>query len=58
MEVKYLKIIKKNCGGLDSVSHRWGVPTMKITDLSILCKWENLKNWQYIKYLFAPLYVL
>ncbi len=41
---------------LDSVSHIWGVPTMKITDLSILCKWETLKNWQCIKYLFAPLY--
>ncbi len=30
---------------------------MKITDLSILCKWENLKNRQCIKYLFAPLYI-
>ncbi len=40
---------------LDSVPHIWGVPTMKITDLSILCKWENLKNRQCIKYLFAPL---
>ncbi len=30
---------------------------MKITDLSILCKWENLKNRQCIKYLFAPLCV-
>ncbi len=30
---------------------------MKITDLSILCKWENLKNWQCIKYLFAPIYI-
>lgn len=29
---------------------------MKITDLSNLCKWENLKNRQCIKYLFAPLY--
>ncbi len=28
---------------------------MEITDLSILRKWENLKNWQCIKYLFAPL---
>ncbi len=26
---------------LDSVSHSWGVPMMKITDLSILCKWEK-----------------
>ncbi len=42
---------------LDSVSHSWGVPTMKITDLSILCKWENLKDRQCIKYLFAPLYM-
>ncbi len=40
-----------------SVSHSWGVPTMKITVLSILCKWENLKNRQCIKYLFAPLCV-
>ncbi len=38
-----------------SVSHSWGVPTMKMTDLSILCKWETLKNQQVIKYLFAPL---
>ncbi len=30
---------------------------MKITDLSILCKWETLKNQQVIKYLFAPLYM-
>ncbi len=43
---------------LESVSRSWGVPTMKITDLSILCKWENLKNCQCIKCLFAPLYVL
>lgn len=21
----------------------------------MLCKWENLKNWQCIKYLFSPL---
>ncbi len=27
---------------------------MKIIDLSILCKWETLKNSQCIKYLFAP----
>ncbi len=33
------------------------VPTMKITDLSILCKWETLTNLQCIKYLFAPLYI-
>ncbi len=30
---------------------------MKITDLFILCKWENLKNRQCIKYLFSPLYI-
>ncbi len=30
---------------------------MKMTDLSILCKWETFKNRQCIKYLFAPLYV-
>ncbi len=41
-----------------SVSHSWGVPTMKMTDLSILCKRETLKNRQFIKYLFAPLYVV
>ncbi len=42
---------------LDSVSHSWGVPTITITALSILCKWENLTNRQCIKYLFAPLYI-
>ncbi len=31
---------------------------MKITDLSILCKWATLQNRQCIKYLFAPLYML
>ncbi len=30
---------------------------MNITDLSILCKWDTLKNRQCIKYLFAPPYV-
>ncbi len=30
---------------------------MKITDISILCKWETLKYRQCIKYLFAPLYM-
>ncbi len=52
MEINYLKIMQSDfldfC--LDSVSHSWGVPTMKITDLSILCKWETLKNRQCIKY--------
>ncbi len=52
----YLKIIQ--CDFLDFFSHSWGVPTMKMTDLSILCKWENLKNRQCIKYLFAPLYLV
>ncbi len=61
MEINYLKIIQ--CDFLDffflhSVSYSWGVPTMKITDLSILCKSENLKNRQCIKYLFAPLYTV
>ncbi len=41
---------------LDSVSDSWSVPMMKMTDLSILCMWENLKNQQ-CKYLFAPLYI-
>ncbi len=36
---------------------QWGVPTIKITDISIIFKWENKKKWQYIKYLFAPLYI-
>ncbi len=31
---------------------------MKITDLSIHCKLENMKNWQCSKYLFAPLYIV
>ncbi len=59
MEINYLKIIQCDFMDLflDSVSHSWGVPTMKITDLSILCKWENLKNRQCIKHLFAPQYV-
>ncbi len=30
---------------------------MEITDLSILFKWETLKNRQCIKYLLAPLYI-
>ncbi len=56
MEVNYLKIIQCDFLDffLDSVSHSWGVPTMKITDLSILCK---LENRQCFKYLFAPLYI-
>ncbi len=58
METDYLKIIKceyLDFFYLDSVSHSWGVPTMKMTDLSILCKWETLKNRQCFKYLFSPL---
>ncbi|KAI4881454.1 hypothetical protein NFI96_009613, partial [Prochilodus magdalenae] len=31
---------------------------IKITVFYMLCKWENLKNQQCIKYLFSPLYVL
>ncbi len=54
MEINYLKIIQSDFL-FYFVSHSWGVPTMKITDLSILCKWENLKNRQCIKYLFVPL---
>ncbi len=58
MEANYLKIIQCDFSGfLDSVSHSWDVPTVKITDLSILCKWENVKNRQCIKYLFYPLYM-
>ncbi len=59
MEVNYLKIIQCDFQDffLDSVSHSWGVPMMKITDLSILCKWKNVKNLQCIKYLFAPMYM-
>ncbi len=30
---------------------------MKITGLSHLFKWENLRNWLLTKYFFAPLYV-
>lgn len=40
------------------VSRSWRVPTMKITELSILCKWENSQNWWCIKYLFSQLYIL
>ncbi len=29
---------------------------MKITGLSHLFKWENLRNWWLTKYFFAPLY--
>jgi len=25
-----------------------------MTDFYMLCKWENLQNWQCIKYLFSP----
>ncbi len=39
------------------VSHSWGIPMMKITGLSHLCKWENLHNWWLTKYFFAPLYI-
>lgn len=36
-------------------SHR-NVPTMEITNLSILCKWENLQHQWCISCLFSPLY--
>ncbi len=39
------------------VSHSWGIPMMKITDLSHLFKLENLHNWWLTKYFFAPLYI-
>lgn len=35
-----------------------GVPTIKNTDLSILCKWENVQNWQCMKHIFSPLYIV
>jgi hypothetical protein len=38
---------------LDSVSHSWSVPKIKMTDLYMLCKYENLQNRQCIKYLFS-----
>ncbi len=45
MEINYLKSYNVFFWifFLDSVSHSWGVPTMKITDLSILCKRESLR---------------
>ena len=43
---------------LDSVFHSWSVPMIKITDLYVLCKWDNLQNRQCIKYLFSPLYIV
>ncbi len=59
MEMNYVKIIQSDFWEffIDFVSHSWDVHTMKITDLSILYKWENLKNRQCFKYLFAPLYL-
>jgi len=30
---------------------------IKMTDFYMLCKWENLKNQQCIKYMFSPLYI-
>ncbi len=45
MEIHDLKIIQCDClyflFFFDYVSHSWGVPTKKITDLFILCKWET-----------------
>ncbi|CDQ56428.1 unnamed protein product [Oncorhynchus mykiss] len=54
MQINYLKIIQCD---LDSVSHSLSVPMIKITDLYMLCKQENLQNRQCIKYLFLPLYI-
>ncbi len=53
MEVNYLKIIQCD---LDSVSHSWGVPMMKITDVSILCE----KTWKVgsVSNTYAPLYYI
>ncbi len=31
---------------------------MKITGLSHLFKWENLRNWWLTKYFFAPMYMV
>ncbi len=57
MEDSYLKKIIQ-CYFLDNSFNILSLTVeVKITDLSILCKWENLKNWQRIKYLFAPLYI-
>ncbi len=60
LQINSLKILQ--CDFLDFffsyfVSHSWGIPTMKITGLSHLFKWENLHNWWLTKYFFAPLYV-
>ncbi len=56
MEINYLKIIQCDFLDffLDSVSHSWGVPTMKMTDLSILCKWETLKKSAVYQILIWP----
>ncbi len=48
MENNNKKIIECDFFFLDSVSHSWGVTTMKMTDLSILYKWKTLKNRQCI----------
>ncbi len=58
MEINDLKIIQ--CDFLDFFLKILSLKVevyLKITDLSILCKLENLKNRQCIKYLFAPLYI-
>ncbi len=59
LQINSLKILQ--CDFLDFfsyfVSHSWGIPMMKITDLSHLFKWENLHNWWLTKYFFAPLYI-
>jgi len=38
---------------LDSVTHSWRVPMIKMTDFYMLCKWKNLQNRQCIKCLFS-----
>lgn len=43
---------------LDFVPRSWRLHLIQITDLYILCKWENINNHQCIIYLFSPLYLL
>lgn len=42
---------------LESVSHSGKALMMKILDLSMISKWENLQNHSVIKYLLTSLYV-
>ena len=59
LQINKLKILQ--CDFLDFFSHFvchiWSVPMIRITDLYMLCKWENLQNRQCIKYLFSPQYM-